>query len=164
MSTDRQQPRVRSAQHAPQHRQAGDGLDAFYAVGMMRNPHRPGKDDALRLGISVSDGFDLFSPDARLVVDLLPLERLEPVPELGPPFAMLLQEGNVMSAHFDDPLGDPGEQRQIAADVRLHVEAGDRRAEQHAPHVAGDAEVDQAGLDNRIDHDALAASPSQVFQ
>ena len=69
-----------------------------------------------------------------------------------------------MRAQLDDPLGDAGQQRQIAADVRLHVQARDLRAEQQAPDVARHAEVDQPRLDDRIDDDHFPAAPPHVHQ
>ena len=44
----------------------------------------------------------------------------------------------------------------------LHVQAGDLRAEQQAAHVAGNAEIDHAGFDDRIDDDHFAALAAQV--
>ena len=61
--------------------------------------------------------------------------------ELRPALAMVVEKRFVVCAHLDDALGDAGEQRQVAADVRLHVQAGDLGAEQQAPDVARHAEV-----------------------
>ena len=54
-----------------------------------------------------------------------------------------VDEASVVAAAFEDVLGDAGQQREVAADVRLHVHAGDRRAEQQAPRIARHAEVHQ---------------------
>ena len=62
---------------------------------------------------------------------------------------MVVEKRFVVRAHFDDALGDAGEQRQVAADVRLHVEAGDLGAEEQAADVARHAEADQARFDDR---------------
>ena len=75
---------------------------------------------------------------------------------------MVVEKRLVVRAHLDDALGDAGEQRQVAADVRLHVQAGDLAAEQQAPDVARHAESHQARLDDRVDDDHLPAAAADV--
>ena len=58
-----------------------------------------------------------------------------------------------MRFQLDDALGDARQQGQVAADVRLNIEAGDLRAEEQAAHVAGHAEVDQPRLNDWVNDD-----------
>ncbi len=74
----------------------------------------------------------------------LPGRRLDLLPERLEALGVPVDEGRIVAAAFEHALGDAGQQRDVAADVRLHVQAGDLRAEQQAAHVARHAEVDQA--------------------
>ena len=84
--------------------------------------------------------------------------------ELGPALAILAQEGFVRGPHLDDPLGDARQQGQVAADIRLHVQAGDLAAEKHAARIAGDAKIHHADFAHGIDHDHLPAAAADMHQ
>ena len=75
-----------------------------------------------------------FAVDARLCVQISSHGNLPETLCAAPanPCNGLGKKSLVLRAHSVDPLGDAGQQRQVAADVRLHVEAGDLRAEQQA--------------------------------
>ena len=77
---------------------------------------------------------------------------------------MVVQKLFIVRAEFDDAFGNAGKQRQVAADVRLHVHAGDVAAEQQATHVARHVESHQASFNDRIDDDHLAAAAADVQQ
>ena len=73
-------------------------------------------------------------------------------------------EAVVDGVALEQQLGHAGQQRHVAADVRLDVQAGDLRAEEQAPDVGGNAEIDQADFLDRVDDDDLAAVPADVHQ
>ena len=130
----------------------------------MRDPHRPREDDVLRGSVSPGDLVDLFLGDARLVRDLVPRDFAKPGFERGPAFAVGVEERAIDRAHFENAFGDAGDQGQVAADVRLDVERGDLRAEEHADRIARHLEVDHAGFDHRIDDDDLALAAGKVLE
>ena len=65
----------------------------------------------------------------------LPVGRLDLRTERVEAFGVLVDEAVVTAAAFEHQLGDAGQQRDVAADVRLHVQAGDGGAEQQAAQV-----------------------------
>ena len=69
-----------------------------------------------------------------------------------------------LTAALEHVLGDAGQQRDVAADVRLDVQAGDPRAEQQAPRIARHAEVDEPDFFRRIDDDDVAAAAAHRHQ
>ena len=83
--------------------------------------------------------------------------RSQPRRQLGPALAVAVEKRFVVRAHLDDPLGDAGEQRQVAADVRLHVQAGDLRCRTAGSATSlGTLKSHQARFDDRVDDDHLA--------
>ena len=77
----------------------------------------------------------------------------ERVPSLG----RFVDEPAVRRIAFDDALGDARQDGDVAADSRLKVMAGDLGAEEKAAQIRRYAEVDEAGLLERIDDDDIAA-------
>ena len=61
-------------------------------------------------------------------------------------------------------LAQSAEQCQVAANVRLDKMRGDLRIEQHAPPIAGNAELDHSQFAHWIDDDHLAAASPQMGQ
>ena len=61
-------------------------------------------------------------------------------------------------------LGHASEKRDVAADVWLHVKAGNLGAEQQAAPIRRHTEVDQAEFLHRIDDDDVAAAAAQGHQ
>ncbi len=161
---NRHQARARPADHAAQQREIADRLDVLHAVNVMRDSHRPTEDDVLRLRVPLGDLVDLRSRHAALGDDLVPRDA-QPAARAArrQPLQWFSRNGTSCAFVSTICLADAGEQGQVAADMRLHVEAGDLRAEQHAPHVARHAEVDQPRLDDRVDDDHLAAAPRTII-
>ena len=138
-------PACGPADHAAHQSQVGDRLHVGHAVHMMRDAHRPTEDDVLGRGIAVGDLVDLESDRRPTCAQIsVPTERPQMRLERFPAAAMFVEKAEVDRAHLVDPFGDAGQQGQVAADVRLHVQAGDLRAEQQAADVAGHAEIDHA--------------------
>lgn len=77
---------------------------------------------------------------------------------------MIAKKTRVVFPAFDDTLGDTRKESQIAADMRLNILGSDARAEEHAPHIAGYFEIDQARFDNGIDDDDFSTAISQVHE
>ena len=130
----------------------------------MRDPHRPREDDVLGGGVAGRDGVDRIGADARFTVDVVPIGRGQIGLERGPVVAVTGQKRLVVSVHFDDAFGHAGEQREISADVRLHVQRRDLRPEEQADRIAGDAEVHQPRFDDGIDHDHMSAAAANVLE
>ena len=66
---------------------------------------------------------------------------------------------------FEQHLGDAGQQRDVAADVRLHVQAGDLRAEQQAPRIAdGTRKLTRPSSFDRVDDDDVPAAAADRHQ
>ena len=91
------------------------------------------------------------------VVSICPANVVEP-------FGVCVDERAVVAAAREHVLRDAGQQRDVSADVRLQVEAGDAAAEQHAARIARHAEIDEADLLRRIDDDDVAAAAAQRHQ
>src|SRR5262249_29112046 len=70
----------------------------------------------------------------------------------------------VHSPTSEEGLGDTVQQSDVAADVRLHVEARDLRPEQETPNVRRHAEFDEAKLFNGVDDDDVAAAATDRHQ
>ena len=87
--------------------------------------------------VYAGDGVDFGLGDAGFPKDVVPGSLDETGSQRVQAFAMLVQERLVDGAHFQDALGNAGEQRQVAADMRLDVEAGDLGAEQQTPRSLG---------------------------
>ncbi len=99
-------------------------------MGVVSDAHRPGKHGFFRLAIDFGDGFDLATGDAGFRFDLHPRERVD---RFDPSFvvvAMLTEEVLVHVSLLLDRFGDPPQQRQVAADVWLHVLCCDLGPEQ----------------------------------
>jgi hypothetical protein len=107
---------------------------------------------------------DLFPRYARLSFNLFPRKCRQRGEPLLDPFAVVAQEGFVVSLELHDPLGNAVKQRQIAANVRLNVGRCDLRPEQQAPRIARHAEVDHAGFDHRIDADDAPTAVADLHQ
>ncbi|MCE9525788.1 MAG: hypothetical protein K8R36_07010 [Planctomycetales bacterium] len=164
VAADGEQPSMRFANHSPHQGQVGDGLHVLHPVGVVRDPHRPAKDSCLGGGIQFGNLVDLRLPHAGLLVDLAPGRFADLRQPLFVPVGVGFQKRFVLGSHLVNPLGDTGKERQIAADVRLDVERGDFGAEEEGPRVAGDAEADEAGLDDRVDGDDMSPTAADVFQ
>ena len=76
-----------------------------------------------------------------------------------------VRNGSSMRPHLDDPLGDAGQQRQIAADVRA-AHTGWRSWCRTAGCATslGTRKLTMPGFDHRIDHDHFAAAAAHVHQ
>ena len=164
VTADRQQPGVGTSHHATQQCQVGDRFDALHAVGVMRDSHRPGEDDVFGGGVARRDGVDRIGADTRFAVDVVPVGSDQIGLERRPVVTVTGQERLVVSVHFDDALGDTGQQCEVSADVRLDVQRRDLRPEEQADRIAGDAEVHQPGFDNGIDHDHMPAAAANVLE
>ena len=101
---------------------------------------------------------------AALCDDFVPRHACEPRFELRPALAMVVEKCLIVRAHLDDALGDAGEHREVAADVRLDIERGDAAAEQQAFDIARHVEPHEAGFDDRVDGDDLTAAAADVEQ
>ena len=164
VTPNRQQSGVVTSDHAAQQRQVGDRFDALYSVGVMRDPHRPGEDDVFGGGVAGRDGVDRIGADSRFAVDVVPVGSGQIGLQRRPVVTVVRQERLVVSVHFDDAFGHSGQQGEIPADVRLHVQRRDLRPEEQADRIAGDAEIHQPGLDDRIDHDDMPAAAANVLE
>ena len=129
VAADRHQAGVRPADHAAQQREVDDRLHVVDAVHVMRDAHRPAEDDVLCRDVHVGDTGDRLArstPGGRL--DRAPVVVSTRARNAAKPSVCCVDEAEVTSAAFDHQLGDAGQQREVAADVRLHVEAGDLRS------------------------------------
>ena len=104
-------------------------------------------------GIAIGDCIDFGSrqrPTSRTISSQVSARNA--VCKFRPTAAMVARETLRRCAPISTiRLAMPVQQRQIAANVRLHVQAGDLGAEQQTAHVAGHAEIDQPGFVDRID-------------
>src|SRR5262249_23207146 len=149
-------------------------------VLVVRDAHGPAEDGRRGAGVQVGHGRDRGAIDAGGAFDRLPGKRPYTIAKVGEAFRSLLDEGGIDSVGgetppnpcsvgggtppnprlpaFEEQFGDPAQERDVAADVRLDVEAGDVRAEQERAHVGGHAEVDEPELLDRVDDDDLTAA------
>src|SRR5262245_44607139 len=102
----------------------------------MRDAHRPTENCVHRRSIDFDDLLDFVTRHTALFEDFIPGYLSESRLQLGPIQTMAFEKLLIMRAKFDDPLGDAREQRQIAADVRLHIETRYVAAEQQTFDVA----------------------------
>ena len=98
-----------------------------------------------------------------LDLDIAPGCGLDLLPERREPFGVRSTNGRVAAA-FEHVFGDAGQQREIAADVRLHIEARDLAAEHQASWIARHTEVHEPDLLRRIDDDDVAAAAAHRHQ
>ena len=81
-------------------------------------------------------------------------------------FGMVCHEVLSCPPAFHHLFGDACQQRQVAANMWLHVLAGDLGPEQQTSNVTGNAKILQPQLSQRIDDDDLSAlddeSPSAI--
>src|SRR5688572_18734984 len=77
---------------------------------------------------------------------------------------MVRQEGNVVRIDLEYAFRDAGKQGEVAADVRLNVQARDLAAEEQTSPVAGHAKTLESKLDDWIDDDHTAAAPANFEQ
>jgi len=83
---------------------------------------------------------------------------------LRPAARVPLDEPAVDRAALLDALEQREEKRHVGPDVRLDVHVADVGRAEHAARVGGDAEAGQSELLERIDHDDLAAAPTQLHE
>ncbi len=165
MPAQRQEPGIAPADHAPQQRQTGDGLDIVDAVQVVGHPHAPGEDDVLPRGKAGGDALDIGSRDAANPGDLFPGERLEVGLEGLDPGGMAAEERPVFRPHRQHRLCQPLEQRDVGADPRLRVVRGDLGAAcQHRARALGHGEPDQPRLLGRVDDDHVAAAVAAMLE
>src|SRR5262249_48753424 len=77
---------------------------------------------------------------------------------------MVVEKILIVCPDLNDPLGDAGEHREVAADVWLDVMRRDSTAEEQAADIARHVETHEAGLDDRINDDYLAAATADLAQ
>ena len=157
-------PAASPADHSAKQGEVGDCLHVFDAVSMVRDPHCPAEDGVLGRGVAGGDRIDLFPSDAALGHDFIPRHFGQPRFQLGPTLTVVAQERVVVRVHVDDAFGDTGEQCEIAADVRLNVQARDIAAEEQAFDIAGNAKPDEACFHEGVDDDHLTAASANVQQ
>ena len=75
----------------------------------MCNAHGPAKHGPLCGGITVGDIQYLALGDTALSLELLPVERSQPLAQLGPTFARRIKERFVGGPQLVDALGDAGQ-------------------------------------------------------
>src|SRR5215813_7985445 len=102
---------------------------------VLRDAHRPAEHDAASGAIKVGYLGNRWPLDTGAVFDFLPGggagvlgKRLKALRGLG-------HERCVDGPALEDEFGQSGKERQVAANVRLDVEAGNLRTEKQAPNV-----------------------------
>ena len=185
VAANRLQPRPGPAHHSPHQGESRDRLHGGRAVKVVGHPHRPGEHDPRTGGVLLSHAVDLPPRHARLRHDLVPGEGVEPRGELRPAGAVLPQKrliddrlgpgatpdrgggiasGRPLRLQFPQPLHQTVDERQVTADVGLHVGARDLGPEEERPRIARHGKVDEPRLDDRVDDDHLSATTADHHQ
>src|SRR5690606_4369294 len=109
-----------TAQHPAHHRQIGDGSHVVDTVRVMGDAHGPGEDGVGCPRVEVADALDVRPGHAGAGDDLVPVGTADVAGEVLPPVGIEGSEVGV-GAVFEYPLGQTGEQGDVATDVRLQV-------------------------------------------
>ena len=156
--SDRQKAGVGPADHPAQQSQVGNHLHVLHSVQMMRDAHRPSDHHVAGRHVHLGDARDRLAGNPGAGFDISHVVDSTCCSNAVEALGVALDEHGRVTAALEHVFGDAGQQRKIAADVRLDVQAGDPAAEHQAPRIAGHAEVDQPDLFRRIDDDDVAAA------
>ncbi len=122
----------------------------------MRDAHCPTDDHVASLLILVSNLLNLLATNSTAPFDIVPCQIFDMTCERLKTIGGRLMNSRLTLAPLNDDLADAHEQRRVTANIELNVSAGNLAAEQQTAHIARNAEVDQPGFDQRIDHDDFA--------
>ena len=162
VAADREEPRARPPEPAARQREVRERQHVVDAMHVVGEPHRPEQDAAPRANQHGHRARDLRARHARRVEQCIPRRRGEVGLHRLPAAGVRGDEVPVDAAGLDDALQQGLEERHVGADVRLEVEVGDGRADEHAPPVRRHPEADETQLAQRVDDDhAAAAAPER---
>src|SRR6266542_7024528 len=130
----------------------------------MRDSHRPADDDVAGGRIHLRDAIDRVPVPARARFDVAPRSRLDLAPEVRKRLGALLDERAIFRPALEQSLCDAGEQRDVAADVRLDVQARNAGSKKEAGRIARYAEFDETDLLRRVDDDDVTAAAADLHQ
>ncbi|MFO0873592.1 MAG: hypothetical protein U0575_06425 [Phycisphaerales bacterium] len=85
-------------------------------------------------------------PRRRSIARSPPTPRRRAKAHVGPAVGVVVDGDDRPRAAGEHVLGDPRQQQDVAADVRLEVLVGDGGAEEERPRIARHAELDQSGF------------------
>src|SRR5690606_3203945 len=114
VAPDGEQACAGTAQHPAHHRQIGDCSHLAATVRVMGDAHGPGEDGVGCPRVEVADALDVRPGNARAGDDLVPVGTGDVPGEVLPPVGIEGSEIGV-SAVLEDPLGQTGEQSDVAA-------------------------------------------------
>ncbi len=165
VTSDRHQPASGASNHAPAKGKVSDRLHILNSMDVMRDSHRPGKNTFLRLRVRPPRSIQFRCAPRPTWFRSLPNKTGQRLATMDPPCgSAVCRNSSVDGIQFLEGLGDSPQQRQITANVRLNVVAGDLRAFQQGHRIARHAKFYQASFSNRVDHDDFAAAASNVHQ
>jgi hypothetical protein len=139
-------------------------VDALSAVQVMRDAHAPADNRVLRTAVNLCNPPDLLPIHTGFFNDPVPRNLLHVSSKVGKTFGVTVNERRIVRLRFEHLFGDACEQCEVTADVRLHVHAGNVRAEEQTADVTGHTEVLQPQLLQRIDHNHLTATTTQLHE
>src|SRR5687767_9380151 len=108
---------------------------------MMRDAHRPSDHDVGGRHVHPGDARDRLAWYSGNGFDISPCRGFDVFSERREPLGVALDEVGRVTALLEYVFGHAGQQRKIAADVRLNVQTGNSTAEHQAPRIARHVEV-----------------------
>src|SRR5262249_56501047 len=122
------------------------------------------EDGILGPQVSIGELFDLRPIHAGAVLDVFPRGGPHKAGKILEAFGGAADKIALYRIALENHLCGARQQGDVAADVRLNIQAGDLRTEQETHDIGGHAEIDQAEFLDGVDDDDLAAATANVHE